>query len=125
MLAYKPVVNFKDKRGVIIDLLEKRNINAITYISFTKGAVRANHVHKKTIQHNYVISGKVKIVTQFGNKKKNSKILTKGDLATTIANEKHALLGLSKAEIMVFTEGPRGGKEYEKDTFRLAVPLIK
>ena len=39
---------FSDHRGQIIDLLENENINAVTVITFTKGAVRANHYHKQT-----------------------------------------------------------------------------
>ena len=38
--------------------------------------------------------------------------------------EFHAIKAISKAEIMVFTKGPRGGKEYENDTFRLEENLI-
>ena len=30
-------INHKDKRGLIIDLLDKKNINAITYITLKKG----------------------------------------------------------------------------------------
>ena len=42
----------------------------------------------------------------------------------TIPMEKHALVGLEDSEMLVFTEGPRGGKEYESDTFRLDNPLV-
>jgi hypothetical protein len=33
--------------------------------------------------------------------------------------EHHALVGLTKCEVLVLTKGPRGGKEYESDTFRI------
>ena len=46
MKKIKAKINFKDKRGVISDLIEKEKINAITYISFFKNKVRANHYHK-------------------------------------------------------------------------------
>ena len=36
MKKIKIKVNHKDKRGIIIDLLEKKNINAITYITQKK-----------------------------------------------------------------------------------------
>jgi oxalate decarboxylase/phosphoglucose isomerase-like protein (cupin superfamily) len=117
-------INHSDDRGCIIDLVENQNINAITYISFTKGAVRANHYHKKTTQWNYVTSGSVKLVTQINNGEINEMILKPGDLVVTVPMEKHAILGLEDAEMLVFTEGPRGGKEYESDTFRLETPLI-
>jgi quercetin dioxygenase-like cupin family protein len=47
-----------------------------------------------------------------------------GDLVATGPNERHALQGIEESTLMVFTRGPRGGKEYESDTFRLEVPLI-
>ena len=68
MKKIKAKINFKDKRGVISDLIEKEKINAITYISFFKNKVRANHYHKKTIQWNYVLSGKVLFVSKINGK---------------------------------------------------------
>lgn len=123
MLVIKTPISFKDKRGVIVDLLEKCNINAITFITLNKGSIRGNHYHKKTTQYNYIMSGEVKLVTQFENNKKKSRILKKGDLVGTVPGEKHALVGIKKAEMLVFTEGPRGGKEYETDTYRLEKSL--
>jgi hypothetical protein len=112
-------VNFKDKRGIIVDLLSKKNINAITYLTIKKGFVRGNHFHKKTKQWNYIISGKMRLIGQFSNKVKKYKILKKGDLFLSEVMEKHALVGVTNVELLVFTQGPRGGKEFENDTFRL------
>ena len=47
MKKIKIKINFKDTRGIIVDLLEKKKINAITYITQNKGKVRGNHFHKK------------------------------------------------------------------------------
>lgn len=124
MKLIKTEINHQDDRGDIIDLVENQNINAVTFISFKKGAVRANHYHKKTSQWNYITKGQIKLVTQFGEGPINEKILQKGDLAMTIPMEKHALVALEDSEMLVFTEGPRGGKEYESDTFRLDNPLV-
>ena len=124
MKVIDTIVNHQDKRGAIIDLVENKNINAITFISFTKGAVRGNHYHKKTTQWNYVTKGKVKLVTQLDDGPIEEKVLEKGSLVITIPMEKHALVGMEDSEMIVFTEGPRGGKEYESDTFRLEVPLV-
>lgn len=118
------IINHNDDRGIIIDLVENQNINAITYISFYAGAVRANHYHKKTTQWNYVLRGRIKLVTQFEDGPICELILNKGDLVVTVPMEKHALVGIEQSEMLVFTEGPRGGKEYESDTFRLEQPLI-
>ena len=62
-------IAFKDRRGKIIDLIENEKINAVTLITIKKGAVRGNHYHKKTWQWNYVISGKMRLVTKIPNKK--------------------------------------------------------
>ena len=125
MKKIKIKINHRDARGVIIDLLEKKKINAITYITQKKGKIRGNHFHKKTIQWNYLIKGKIKVVTKKGNKGMQEMILSRGDLVVTSLNESHAIKAIEYSEYLVFTQGPRGGKEYEKDTFRLSKPLIK
>ena len=62
------IVNFKDHRGEISDLIENEKINAVTLITLKKGAVRGNHLHKKTWQWNYIISGKMKLISKQKNK---------------------------------------------------------
>lgn len=116
-------VAFSDHRGEISDLIENENINAITRITIRQGAVRGNHYHKETWQWNYVVSGKMKLVTQMPNEERQEAILSPGDLAVTGPYEHHALVGVEDCEVLVFTKGPRGGKEYESDTFRLEEPL--
>ena len=125
MKKIKTEINFCDHRGVIIDLIEKKKINAITYITQKKGKIRGNHFHKKTIQWNYLLSGKIKIITKIKNKPIKRIVLKKGDLVVTKIKESHAILAIKNSEYLVFTQGPRGGKEYENDTFRLSKPLIK
>ena len=121
----KNKINHQDKRGVKIDLLEKKKINAITFITQKKGKVRGNHFHKKTIQWNYLIKGKIKLITKKKNRGVKEMILLKGDLVVASSNESHAIKAIQYSEYLVFTQGPRGGKEYENDTFRLAKPLIR
>jgi len=108
-----------DERGIITDLLQDETINAVTIISFVKGAVRANHYHKETYQWNYVLSGTIKIVTQLQNQAKVETIMKTGDFVVTMPNESHALTAIEQSELLVLTKGPRGGDNYEKDTFRL------
>jgi len=112
-----------DERGMIIDLLQDETINAVTIISFAEGSVRANHYHKETYQWNYVLSGTIKIVTQLPNQEKVETLMNKGDFVVTVPNEKHALTAVGKSELLVLTKGPRGGANYENDTFRLTTPL--
>ena len=125
MKKIKLKINHKDQRGLIIDLLEKKSINAITLITQKKGKIRGNHYHKKTTQWNYLLSGKIQIFAAKKNKKKTSIILKKGDLVVTTKNESHAIKAIINSQFLVFTQGPRGGKEYENDTYRLLKPLIK
>ncbi len=51
--------------------------------------------------------------------------MKEGDLIETSKNEAHATRALKNSEFLVFTQGPRGGKEYENDTFRFKKPLVK
>jgi quercetin dioxygenase-like cupin family protein len=115
---------FSDERGTIIDVIDHETINAVTLITFTKGAVRGNHYHKETIQWNYLMSGKVLLRTRRNGQEAVDTIMAPGDLNSTGPEEHHALLALEDSEMMFFTKGPRGGKEYETDTFRMEVPLI-
>jgi quercetin dioxygenase-like cupin family protein len=115
---------FVDLRGSITDLIFNEEINAVTLITFTKDAVRANHYHEHTIQWNYVIRGEVLLSTQFPGEVKQERILKTGDLAITRENERHALKGITEAEVLVLTKGPRAGSNYENDTFRLVTPLL-
>ena len=123
MEKLKVVPSFKDERGEIIDLLENETINAVTLITFHKGAVRGNHYHKQTTQWNYLISGSIKLVSQVPGEPSVETVMKPGDFIVTGPEVRHALVGLVDSELMVFTKGPRGGKEYESDTFRLEVPI--
>ncbi len=124
MEKIKLITSHKDNRGEIIDLLENENINAVTLITFTKGAVRGNHYHKETTQWNYVISGKIKLVSQIPGQDVVETLMLPGEFTVTGPNDRHALAAVEDSIVMVFTKGPRGGKEYESDTFRLEVPLV-
>lgn len=113
----------EDERGHIIDLLENETVNAVTLVTFRAGAVRGNHYHKHTVQWNYLMSGSIKLLSQTGDDPVAEIFMRPGDFVITAENERHALVALEDSELMVFTRGPRGGKEYESDTYRLEVPL--
>ena len=114
---------FTDHRGEITDLLETESINAVTAVTFTRGAVRANHFHKLTTQWNYLLSGKIKLLTQVPGEPVVETVMMPGDFVVTGPNVSHALVALEESSLMVFAKGPRGGKAYESDTFRLETPL--
>lgn len=124
MELIKLIAAHTDARGTITDLISDDEVNAVTLITFTKGAVRANHYHERTIQWNYILSGEILLVTQMPGAERIEKVLKKGDFAVTRENERHALQGVTEAEVLILTKGPRAGTQYENDTFRLAEPLI-
>jgi len=113
-----------DARGTITDLISDDEINAVTLITFAKGAVRANHYHERTIQWNYVVKGEILLATQFPGGEKMERVLKPGEFAVTRETERHALKALTEAEVLILTKGPRAGTQYENDTFRLTEPLI-
>ena len=111
MELIKLIPAFTDARGSITDLISDDTINAVTLITFAKGAVRANHYHERTIQWNYVISGEVLLATQMPGQEKVERILKPGDLAVTREHELHALKGLTASEVLILTKGPRAGTQ--------------
>ena len=113
-----------DERGSITDLIGDDEINAVTMITFTAGAVRANHYHERTIQWNYIVSGEVMLVTQMPDGERMERVLHKGEFAMSREHERHALKAMTDAEVLILTKGPRAGSDYENDTFRLSDPLI-
>ena len=112
-------IQFKDDRGLIQDLLVGEAIDAVTRITFTKGAVRANHYHKFTTQWTLVTRGVVQYAFQPLGEEIVIEGLAAGDFVESLPNQVHAFKALEDAEILVFTKGPRAGFNYEQDTFRL------
>ena len=115
---------FEDHRGKISDLLVGEAIDGVSLVTFTPGAVRANHYHKQTTQWTYVAKGTILYASQLTGAEKQEAQLQAGDFVVSRPNEAHAYKAITEAEILVFTKGPRVGFDYEKDTFRLDDPLI-
>jgi quercetin dioxygenase-like cupin family protein len=113
----------EDSRGMILDILQNEQISAVTLVTFKEGAVRGNHFHEKTTQWNYIQDGEIEF--RIKNQEVVSKgILRQGDLLRIDPNEIHAMKAKSESVIYVFTLGPRGGKEYETDTFRVEEKIL-
>lgn len=115
--------DFKDERGIVQDILTREQIDYVSLITSKKGAVRGNHYHKETVQWLYLYSGKLKSLTQKDGRAIIARMMYPGDLLITDKMEKHAVMALKDSVFFVFTRGPRGGKDYEKDTYRLKKPL--
>lgn len=113
---------FEDDRGVIEDLLAT-SLDSVTRIFTREGAVRGNHVHKRTTQWTYVVSGRLMIATGDPGEL-SATTYGPGELAREAPGIPHAWQALEDTTVLVFTKGPRSGTDYESDTIRLEVPLL-
>ena len=123
MRVTKTQASFEDARGIIKDILSKEPIDHVTVITSAKGVVRGNHYHKETVQWVYLHSGRLKALTRQTDGRVVRHVLEPGDLILTDKLEEHSLEAMEDSVFFVFTRGPRGGKDYERDTFRLDSPL--
>ena len=105
---------FEDDRGVILDLLGP--VDAVTEIFTKAGAVRGNHIHMKTQQWTYVVSGSIETADGI--------VHIAGSLFLEAAGQPHAWKALEDTKALVFTRGPRSGADYEKDVVRLDEKLL-
>lgn len=105
---------FEDDRGVIQDLLGP--VDAVTEIFTKRGAVRGNHVHMRTDQWTYVVSGCIQTAAD--------KVYTSGMFFLEAAGVAHAWVALEDSVTLVFTKGPRSGENYESDVTRLEDKLL-
>ena len=127
----KKKLNFKDKRGSILDIFQDSPKEHCTIVTFNKNAVRGNHFHKKSTKYTYVISGQLTFAYVKINKKNEisgqikKKIVGPGTLISHQPFHAHAFKSKNKSVILAFADGVRGGKNYEKDTFRLEKKLLK
>ena len=124
MKTSHPEETFSDGRGVIRDLLEKETIDSVTMITSRPGAVRGNHYHKETWQWIYLLSGRLRYVTRFSDGMIAESYLAEGDMLLSEPLEVHAMEAVTECRFLVFTRGPRGGRDYESDTYRVEPPLI-
>jgi len=114
--------NFSDDRGQITDIVENQLVDSITLLTTKKDAVRGNHYHQVTTQYLYILEGSCNYYSQVdGNV--TVEIARKGDLIVTPPCERHAFEALEDSLFLAFCHGPRGGTQYESDTYRLEVPL--
>jgi quercetin dioxygenase-like cupin family protein len=126
-LPEAPLELHEDSRGKIVDIFYKKNINHVAVVQSVKGSVRGNHYHKMTTQHMLITKGSLEYWHKPLGSDQDAEcvLLEEGDFVSTPPNEIHALNIVEDNEFVVFTEGIRGGKDYESDTFRLNENIIK
>ena len=123
VIRVKPAV--ADRRGTITDVLDGTRVECVTLVTSKKGAVRGNHYHKKTTQYTYVLGGRFRLFTQRVGRAVQSRVVKAGDLVVTPPLERHAFVALEDSLLIACAHGPRAGRSYESDTYRLAVPISK
>lgn len=116
-----------DDRGRIADAFFGVNINHVVVIDSIKGAIRGNHYHKETVQSILITKGSL----EYWYKSLDENALTQfvvaveGDVITSGKNEIHTMKILENdTQFIAFTEGVRGGKNYESDTYRVENSII-
>jgi quercetin dioxygenase-like cupin family protein len=123
VIRVKPAV--ADRRGTITDVLDGTRVECVTLVTSKKGAVRGNHYHKKTTQYTYVLDGRFRLFTQRVGRPVQSRLVKAGDLVVTPPLERHAFVALEDSLLIACAHGPRAGRSYESDTYRLAVPISR
>jgi NAD(P)-dependent dehydrogenase (short-subunit alcohol dehydrogenase family) len=121
----EPLELHADTRGRIADIFYGGNINHVAIIESSPNAIRGNHYHKETTQHILMLSGGLEYWYKDVNSSEPAKcrVVKQFELISTSPNEIHALRILPVGNVfIVFSEGKRGGKDYESDTYR--VPSI-
>jgi len=117
-------VNFEDDRGTIMDIFMDEPKAHCTIIHSKKGSVRGNHFHKKTLQWDFMVSGSMRVLSRKdGSDVIEETIVGANDFMEWELGEAHEFIALDDLIFVTFHNGPRGGENYESDTFRLEVPL--
>jgi len=125
MILKKITPATSDERGSISDIFYNTDIQHAAIIESKQGGViRGNHYHKLTTQSVFVVKGSLRYWWQPVDQSQpaQSVLVEPNSLVTSPPNEIHALEMLEPNTFIVFSSGPRGGQDYESDTFR--VPSI-
>ena len=114
-------INYEDERGIIMDVLSHIDIQHATILTSNKGSFRGNHYHKKSGQYTFLLKGELQYVSRSRTSGEVSiEMMKEKDLAFSPPNEEHGFLAKEDSLILVLTYGPRGGNDYENDTFRVS-----
>tara|TARA_Y100000310_G_C20599532_1_gene772284 strand:- start:920 stop:1339 length:420 start_codon:yes stop_codon:yes gene_type:complete len=117
-----PLELHTDDRGSIVDVFYKNNIEHVAVITSEPNVLRGNHYHKQSTQHMLMTKGYLEYWYKSVDSDAAAKMVVAnvGDIISTPPNEIHALVIRQLGnQFIVFSEGARGGKEYESDTFRV------
>ncbi len=124
MKREKRKVDFKDTRGTIMDIFVKEPYEHCVIIYSNKGSVRGNHFHKKSQQTDFMLFGRMQAFSRKQRSRKVARfVVAQNDVTHWDKGEAHEFIALEKSAFLSFVNGPRGGGNYENDTYRLKIPL--
>jgi dTDP-4-dehydrorhamnose 3,5-epimerase-like enzyme len=111
-----------DDRGTIADVFFSANINHVALITSRTGAIRGNHYHLETIQSILITKGSLEYWYATLDDPADAKMVVAriGDVVTSGKSEIHTMRMLEDTDFIAFTQGKRGGSDYESDTYRVA-----
>jgi dTDP-4-dehydrorhamnose 3,5-epimerase-like enzyme len=118
----EPLERHEDDRGSIVDLFYDDNIEHVAVVNSEPNTLRGNHYHKESTQHMLMTRGYLDYWYKPVGSTEPARVVRAhaGTLVSTPPNEIHALvIGPEGNTFVVFSEGIRGGKDYESDTFRV------
>ena len=117
-----PLELHTDERGAIVDLFYNDNIDHVAVVDSEPNVLRGNHYHKESTQHMLMTKGYLDYWYKPVDSDEPAKVIRAhaGTLISTPPNEIHALvIGPEGNQFVVFSQGTRGGQDYESDTFRV------
>lgn len=116
---------FIDERGEMSFIINNDiKVSSILLITSKKGAVRANHYHKKDGHYSYMLSGRMEYSwydASSKNKKKKKMLVREGDLIYTPPMIAHAMRFLENSSFLTLDAKPRDKDKYEEDLIRVRV----
>lgn len=117
---WKPEAAHTDERGTITDLINTNDVfHHIGLITFTEGAVRANHYHKQSDQYDYIVEGRIEFATKDAlnpDDEVSTVVLETGDMVCIPKNTIHAYHALEPSPMINMTTVSRENSGYEDDT---------
>jgi len=116
---------FTDNRGEMSYIIDgEYKANSILLITCNKGAIRANHYHKKDSHYAYMVNGSMEYTwydIKSKNQRKKKLIVKAGDLIYTPPMVAHVMRFLEKSSFLAIGAKQRGKGNYENDLIRVKV----
>jgi quercetin dioxygenase-like cupin family protein len=113
---------FVDDRGQIFDLFEEP-VHHVGLITFTKGAVRAKHYHKQSVQYTYVLEGTIELIVYPNGQPEKQEVMemAPGAIVSIDPGIVHTYRAKTDARILDLTTLSRADNGYEDDVVRVEV----